>query len=233
MKKLLLVLLLVSAGFAQTTDPNVILNKVQDAFDKVKDYSVDVDIKVDVSFLKVPEMKAEVFFKQPEKFKIKSDGFAMLPKQTMNFSTTSLLNEKYTAIYQKEDTLNGIRASVIKVIPLNEKSDVVLTTLWIDQKKNEILKAESTTKVNGTYTINFSYNDNLKYPLPSSILFSFPADNLKRRPRRENSEEETKQKNNNKENATGKVFINYSNYRVNKGIPDSVFEEPQKGENNK
>jgi hypothetical protein len=27
---------------------------------------------------------------------------------------------------------------------------------------------------------------------------------------------------------TGKVFINYKKYRVNQGIPDSVFEEKEK-----
>jgi outer membrane lipoprotein-sorting protein len=31
-----------------------------------------------------------------------------------------------------------------------------------------------------------------------------------------------------KKSTTGKVYITYKNYKINKGIPDSVFEEKKK-----
>ena len=46
---------------------DLIIKNLKDNFKKVKDYTADVDIKVDVSFLKVPEMKAKIYFKQPDK----------------------------------------------------------------------------------------------------------------------------------------------------------------------
>ena len=62
MKKYFFLALFVTAVcFAQSKDPNVIIKNVKETFGKVKDYTADVDIKVDVSFLKVPEMKAKVY----------------------------------------------------------------------------------------------------------------------------------------------------------------------------
>ncbi len=75
----------------QKKDPDQILQKVVANFEKIKDYEVDVNIKVDVEFLKVPESNAKIFFKQPDKIALKSEGFAMLPKNGFNFSPASLL----------------------------------------------------------------------------------------------------------------------------------------------
>ena len=143
----------------------------------------------------------------------------------MDITPVGLLKEKYSAIYQKEDTVNGKETSVIKVIPLNEKSDIVLTTLWIDQTKNIIRKAESTTKINGTFTIELKYDNKLNYPLPSEMIFSFNIDRMNI-PRGISGEIESgNAKDKKSKNTTGRVFIKYSNYKVNQGIPDRIFED--------
>ncbi len=102
----------------------------------------------------------------------------MLPKEGLDISPVGLLKEKYSAFYLKEDTIDGIKTVVIKVIPLDEQSEIVLTTLWIDQTKNIIRKAESSTKLNGTFTIDLKYNNQFKYPLPSEMIFSFNIDRM-------------------------------------------------------
>ena len=82
MRRILLLLFMsVSIIFGQTKDPDAILNKVKENFNKIKDYQVDIHIKIDVSFLKVPDSNAKIYFKQPDKVKIKSDQFALLPKE--------------------------------------------------------------------------------------------------------------------------------------------------------
>lgn len=220
-KYFFLIFLITAACFGQSKDPNVIIKNVKDTFSKVKDYSADVDVKVDVSFLKVPEMKAKIYFKQPDKMHIESDGFAMLPKDGLYTSPLSLLNGEFTAIYVKDELFEGHNTSVVKIIPLNDKGDVVLSTLWIDQNGNLIRKVESTTKTNGTFIILLNYGDN-KFPLPSNIEFTFNAGRLKlsRNPMEEGNNDNKK---NSAGSSTGKVFLTYSNYVINKGIPDSVF----------
>ncbi|MCJ7552770.1 MAG: hypothetical protein MUO34_02690 [Ignavibacteriaceae bacterium] len=211
----------------QKKDPDQILQKIVANFEKVKDYEVDVNIKVDVEFLKVPESNAKIFFKQPDKIALKSEGFAMLPKNGFNFSPAILLKDDYTSIYEKEEILNDHKTAVIKVIPLGTNADVILSTLWIDEEKNVIRKIESTTKINGTFTIDFSYDEKMNYPLPSKMVFLFNIDKMNLHSGMI-GEPETKKKSKASLGSTitkGKVYVNYSNYKVNKGIPDSIFEE--------
>ena len=230
MKKSFLIFVLISAlGFGQTKNPDVIIKNLKEAFNKVKDYTVNVDIKVDVNVIKVPEMKAKLYYKAPDKIHIESEGFAMLPKNGLYTSPLSFLKGDYTAIFAKTDTIDGHITSVIKIIPLNDKGDLLLTTLWVDQAKNVIRKVESSTKTNGTFSLILDYNKEMKYPLPDSMIFSFNAGKLNT-PDMMGQEENQGRRRRAFKDISGKVIIKYYDYKVNKGIPDSVFEEKNKSE---
>ena len=229
-----LFLLVVNFGFSQSKDPNEIIDAVITNFNKVNDYKVDVNIKVDVEFIKVPETKAKIYFKQPDKVHLEADGFAMLPKNGMEFSPSSLIKKDYTAIYEQDVDLNGYKTSIVKVIPIGDQGEVILSTYWIDQSKKLIRKVESTTKTNGTFTIDFTYDDKIKYPLPSKIVFSFNMDklNLPATITGEASNQKSDKKNKNSDLRTkGNVIVSYSNYVVNKGILDEIFEKKDKKAN--
>lgn len=224
-----LILILFQFGFSQSTDPDDILNAVVTNFNKVNDYQVDVNIKVDVEFLKVPETKAKIYFKQPDKVHLEAEGFAMLPKNGMEFSPSSIINKEHTAIYERDIDLNGFKTSIVKVIPLGDQGDVILTTLWVDQKAQLIRKVESTTKTNGTFTIDFTYNDILKYPLPEKVVFAFNIDKMNIPSTISGDTTPNPEKKNKKKpsdsRTKGMVIVNYSNYVVNKGISDSIFDK--------
>jgi hypothetical protein len=217
-------------GFSQSKDPEAILNKVKAEFSKIEDYTVDVKVKVDVDFLKMPDREAKIYYKQPDKIHIQSEGFAMLPKEGLNFSPLSLLNSNYTSFYVREDTLNRIVTSVIKVIPLDGRSDVILSTLWVDIKRDLILKVESSRKPEGTFTIDMDYLKTEKgFWLPSSLVFTFSIDRsiLPRKFNFDTDSDLKKAMEDSTKVQTGKVFIDYSNYKVNTGLSDEIF--TQKG----
>ncbi len=226
MKKIILLFTaFASITLAQSKDPDLILKNVKQEFSTVKDYVADIKIKVDVKVLKVPETRAKIYFKQPDKIHIESEGFAMIPRKGLDFSPSSLLKDKYSAFYQKEDFVNGIKTAMIKVIPLEDNSNIILSTLWIDQAKNVIRKIESTTKTNGTFTIILSYNSYNKFPLPDSMTFQFDMSRVDLVPNEFNDRIEKKNNKKTLAGLVGKVYIIYSNYIVNKGISDSIFEE--------
>lgn len=231
MKHILILILFCLEINAQSNDPDTIINKVIINFNKVQDYKVNVNIKVDIDFLKVPETKAVIYFKQPDKIHFEADGFAMLPKDGLDFSPSYLAKKDYTAIFEQNVDLDGFKTSVVKIIPIGDKGNTILSTLWIDQSKQVIRKVESTTKTNGTFTINFSYENKLEYPLPSKIIFSFNIDerNLPKSVTEEPDQEKPKKRKSKMSGLTkGKVTITYNNYMVNKGLPDSIFEEGAK-----
>ena len=230
MKKFLLLTLIVLTGFgfAQSKDPNKILDGVKKRFDKVKDYQANVSVKVDMDFIKVPESKAKLFFKQPDKVKIESDGFAMLPKQSTNFSPAQLLKGNYTAIYVRNENTNNKNLDVIKIIPNTDSSDVILTTLWIDPAQSVISKVETATKKGGTIQMDFGY-DPKTIPLPTTLKFSFNLGEVQV-PANVQSTQNNQRGDKKFDSAKlkGAVIITYSNYKINKGIADSFFDEKKK-----
>lgn len=225
MKKLFLTiiitLLTVSAGLP---NPEEILENVKSKLNGVSDYSVEAVIKVDVNFLRVPETRATIYFKQPDKLKLESDGFALLPKEGLNFSPAKLLKDDYTAVIAKEEIINGKDVYLIKIIPLSDTSEFVLADLWIDKTEYVVHKIETTTKKSGTVTIELSYEDQLKYALPSELKLSFKVEQMNLPPGM-TGEYQPNQETQKSVKMTGTVIVEYKNYQINIGLSDEFFDE--------
>ena len=56
------------------------ISKTQEQFEKVNTYEVSMVIDIDVPGFRMPKRKYKAYFKQPDKVKIKSKGFGLLPK---------------------------------------------------------------------------------------------------------------------------------------------------------
>ena len=239
MKKILITLCIITTVFisAQTKDPNKILDAVRQKFNQAKDYQVDVIVKLDMSFIKVPDMNVKVFFKQPDKIKIQSEGFAMVPKQGLNFSPAQLLKGDFSTIYVRSETVDNHKIDVVKVIPNSDSSNVILSTIWIDAAESLIRKAETTTKKGGTTKIELNYDDT-KYGLPSQVKLSFNLGEMQvpsslSNQKTDNKETDDQGRRRNKAigegmSLKGSVTMNYKNYQINKGIADSFFVEKEK-----
>ncbi len=208
----------------QSKDPDEILDGVKEAFKKIEDYEVDIQVKIDVDFLKVPDSEAKLYFKKPNKIHVESEKFALLPRQGLDFSPLGLLSGKYTALYEQEDTIRNIPTSVVKIIPLGNDGDIILSTFWVDQTSNLIIRVESTKKPTGTFTIDFTsklYDD--YYELPAQLEFTFTVDRMMF-PRGMDGQSDDDDSDKKSKSTTGKVYITYANYKVNQGIPDELFE---------
>ncbi|MCF8261753.1 MAG: hypothetical protein K9J12_13325 [Melioribacteraceae bacterium] len=232
MKKLVLLFLIAATISAQEKDPYELIEKVKSKFNQIQDYVVDVTISIDVNFLNVPESTAKLYFKKPDSVRLKSDGFALLPKEGMNFSPIGLFKGEYNAIYTKEEKLNGSMVDVIKVIPLDDSSQIILSTIWIDQTEHVIRKLESTSKKSGTLSISLSYQDKNQKILPSEVTFEFNVQDFQLPAtitgEYNNTDPKDAKKRKNKysgENITGSVTVKYQNYVINKGIEASIFED--------
>jgi len=223
--RLLTVLILVSLPvFAQTKDPQLLLEAVQKKFQLVKDYEADVTIKVDVDFVKIPLKKGTIWFLQPDKVKVKTPGFALLPKKGMNFSPNQLFTGKYATIYAREEKVGDVMTSVVKVIPQDENDDIILSTLWIDPVRNVIRKLETTTKSEGTYSMLFNYGEVIgKYDLPREIIFNFDLRKNELPIGLTGDFENSAPKQKGTKNSRGTVTINYLKYIVNEGKAIPIF----------
>jgi hypothetical protein len=212
----------------QGQDADKLIRDVRAKLDQVKDYRATGKLKTDVAFLKIPVSNVQVYYKKPNRFKVKKDGgISLLPKNGVSVNLNSLLMaDDYTAVPAGEAVLNGVTVKIIKLLPLDDNGDVVLTTMYIDEKKLLIQKAVTTTRDNGTYDMQMSYGRFEKYGLPDKVIFSFNTKDYKL-PKGVTFEydagETVKTQEDKLKNKKGKVEILYENYSINKGIDDSVF----------
>ena len=218
---------LMVSNYLYAQDEIELVKKVKAKLDKVNDYTAEGKMRIDVSFIDAPDSKVMVYYKKPDKFKVKKNGgISILPKGGVSINLGTLLgNENYDIVPGKDFKLNGTNTKVVKLLPQNENSDVVLTTLYIEEKNLVVRRATVTTKESGTYEINLNYGKYLDWGLPDKVVFSFNTKDYKL-PKGLTFEYE---KGDNKKaealkNKKGKVEITYSGYTINKGVDDKVFQ---------
>lgn len=226
MKFLLSLLVLFSTGaFAQ--DAAALAKKVKDKLATVNDYQANGIMKTDVSFMKVPESAVTIYYKKPNNFRIKKqDGITVTPKGGVNINLNSLItSDNYAAVNAGTGTISGTAVTIIKLLPLDEKSEVVVSTLYIYEKELLIYKATTTTKDNGTYEMELTYGKFANWGLPDKVTFIFNTKDYKlpKGLAMEYDAGTAQVDPNAPKNAKGKVEIAYSSYVVNKGIDDSLF----------
>ncbi len=228
MKKLWLIL---SFGFLATITNaqsiNELVAAVKEKLSKVQNYQARGKMKTNVSFLKVPITGVTIYFKQPNLVRIKSDkGVSFIPKGVMNINTGSLLEGSgYTVIDGGNEMVDGRDLKIARILPNDENSDVVLSTLYIDPVNLLVRKARTTTRENGTYELELSYGRYSDYGLPDKLIFSFNVKDYKL-PKGitfdfddGTSPKPTAQRTPQK----GKAEINFSSYQINQGLPAGIF----------
>ena len=226
-KIVLLFLALQCSLFANAQDMSALVQKVKAKLDLVNDYTADGKMKTDVAFIKAPVGKIKIFFKKPNLFKIKRDnGISILPKGGVSVNLSSVIASKdYVALSAGETMVEGTKTRIVKLLPMNENSEIILTTLYIDETNLLIRKAITTTKENGTYEMQLYYGAYSNFGLPDKVIFAFNTKDYKM-PKGITLEFEDGDKPTEADKLKGrkgKVEISYSSYVINKGISEAVF----------
>ena len=206
---------------------NLLLAKAKAIIESVNDYKASGRMKTNVAFLKVPIATVSVYFKKPNKIKVKSEkGISFIPKGAVSINLTNLTGtNKFTVIDAGTDKINGKIVRVAKLLPQDDNSDVVLSTVYIDEANSLIKKAKTTTKDNGTYELEMTYGKYAAYGLPDKIIFSFNAKDYKL-PKGitfDFDDGVTPTPTDKLKGKKGRAEITFSNYVVNKGVDDAIF----------
>ena len=154
-------MLVLSGWDATSQDINTLVQKVRTKLEFVKDYQASGTMKTNVTFLKVPVSKINMYFKKPDKIRIKSErGISFIPKGAMNISMNDIFNQgAFVVLDAGSDNINGTKVRIAKLLPVDENSDLVLSTLYIDVRNNVILKCKTTTRDNGSYELMMTYGN--------------------------------------------------------------------------
>ena len=205
---------------AQSSD--VLMNKLKEKLAKVKDYSAVAQLKTDVAFLKLPISKVNIFYKYPDQFQIKKEGgVSILPKGGLSVNLNSLILEgNYIVIPGGNINWKGESLVVLKLVPNAESSDLIILSLYVNEKELLIKKALATTKQNGTYELELDYGKYSDWGLPDRVKmifntkeFSLPKAVTLEYESGFGNKKEVKKVLGNK----GRIEVIYSSYTINKG----------------
>jgi outer membrane lipoprotein-sorting protein len=229
-KRVLLVSLLlvfIQTEFLHAQDPVEIVREIRTKLDKINDYEADARFKTEISFLKVPDADVKIYYKKPDKIKIKNqNGISLVPKETTSISLYGLVNSPFQALDAGSDQVQGIPVRLIKLLPTDENAELVLATLYVDTRRMLVLKAKTTTRENGTNEVELFYGKFLSLNLPDKIIFSFNTQDFKLPKGVTFDYDDGSAKKKAPEttgNQRGKIEISYTSYRVNKGLSDELF----------
>ncbi len=224
------------AGFVFTAvavkaqeDVNTLIKKVSARIDRVNNYEADGKMKTNVTFLKVPESAVKIYFKKPNKLKIKNEkGISFVPKGAVSINLSNIINgSNYTALDAGTDKIGNTLVRVIKLLPEDDNADIVLSTVYIDEANQVIKKAKTTTRENGSYQLEMTYGKYIAYGLPDKILFTFNTKDYKL-PKGvtfdfDDGKEIKKTTPDNLKKNQGIAEISFDSYLINKGVSDTVF----------
>lgn len=211
---------------SQTTSADNLLNQIKDKLNEVNDYSVNVEVGINMDFLKMPKSKAQLFFKKPDKFKFNSTGFAILPKAGVDFNPQKILEYDIATEIIGDTLIDDKKLIIVQITPKADTLKFQSATLFIDDIDLLIKQIKISAFTGADITTKFKYDNSLEFALPSELNVNFDFNEMVEddKPKKKRSKMPS--------NFKGEISIKYSDYKVNLGIDDSVFEEEKEDTSN-
>ena len=219
-------------------DVNRVVDKTQKQFEKVSDYQVTMKIELKVPGFRMPKKKYKVFFKQPNKLKIKSRGFGMLPKTGIFTSPKDNFDNLKNMRLISTNNNNGqvyIKGEVIvdslKLKMPNEYAKLGFrptVTVKIDTNNwviNNIITELDTLKLVEITNTYKKVDNNYVMPSASTVQYFIKDAKLSGWLKKDITsivgQNPLEQKS---DMVEGKISIVYEDYIINRGIKDKVFD---------
>ncbi len=229
MKQLQVLLVFLATGImVQAQSADQMVARLRAKLLSVKDYEARGQLKTDVAFLKIPVSAVRILYRYPDQFSIKKDGgISVLPKGGIRVNMNSLLADgSYTALDAGRIRWKGADLMILKLLPMDDAGDIVLSTLYVDDKQMVIRRSVTTTKENGTYEMEMDYGKYAQWGLPDKAVMIFSTKDYKL-PKGITFEYDAGVGNKPKDPKPlakkGRIEINYSSYAINKGLTKESF----------
>lgn len=178
--------------------------------ESIPKYVCDIKILLDVEWINIKERTGKAYFYPPDSVNYEIKGFAFLPKKGYNDQLGAVTEGDYTALLLNKETISNVSCDVVKIIPSDIESDVVLGQFWIDSKLL-IRKMTFVTRDEGTYNLYLDYGTE-KYAVPKKVTVEFDIKNQELPATMTGDLESAGDEKPKGEKSKGRIEIYYSNY---------------------
>ncbi len=234
MTRCIALLLIAGIAWAQPLkSPSEIFAMVHYNLSRVQDYKVDLKIKIAVPGFRMPGKKVHYAFKAPDHVKLEASGFAMVPRQGILPFYNELMRDslKIAAETLEKTELDGQEVWIVAFQDTFYKQDALIK-LWVGDPSGAILKGVVTIDGNDIFTLTSHYEiiDQIVYmPLETRIELKLPSKmktlrHLNSTPQAKMEMMQTLRADTTHAPVEGQIKLTFSDYEVNRGIPDSYFD---------
>ena len=199
-----------TAGFGQSAYADSLMKGAMKRMEKIPSYSCDIKILLDVKWINIKERTGKVYFYPPDSINYEIKGFAFLPRKGYNSQIKAVTEGDYVALHLGNEAISGVACDIVKVIPSDIESDVVLGQFWID-KEMRIRKMTIITRDEGSYNLLLEYGTE-KYAVPKKATVTFEVKNQELPATMTGDYEDTSEEVPIGEKSKGSITIFYSNY---------------------
>ena len=165
---------------ATAQDVNTLIKKVKNKLDNINKYEATGTMKTSIAYLKIPVAKVKIQYKKPNDLTIKSsNGVTFVPKGVDAISLQKIFSNEFTAIDGGTEKVKQKTLRVVRLLPISQQSNIVLSTVYINETDLVVEKSSTTTKDEGTYEMDMQYGKYIQFGLPDRITFTFNAKDYK------------------------------------------------------
>jgi hypothetical protein len=218
-----MLLFLLSPEFIQAQeDPTRYLDTLEKKYSGLKDYMVDVNVHFDVEALKAPDMQARLYYKAPDKIKVESKNVFFFPKEGGYFNPSLFKKKDFDVRPLEHLTYEGRRAVKLRLTPTETNRHHQGFVLTLDTDRNLIREISTSPSEGRTIRAVIEYGKFADFELPVRIELYLDIPSVEPNGMKEFGSFSQRSK-----RITGKVEIAYSNYKVNSGLRDEIFNEAE------
>ncbi len=217
-----LVLLAISVALAagaaeEELTGSEILSRALDLRKGVNDFSAHFEIQLDIEDMDLPDSNGTVYFKRPDKLKVEPDrGIVILPKDALMPTRISkaIADGADVTLTGKRKTPDGVVYG-LKIIPKDDNRGIRLTA-WVNGENWTMDKMEVWRDATRAMSITWEHTlVQKRFWLPKSVKCTLAqrAGRVMRGVGRQRMR--------------GTAAISLTDYKVNTGLPDTMFDEPE------
>ncbi|MBI4418119.1 MAG: hypothetical protein HY563_05035 [Ignavibacteriales bacterium] len=224
----LLFVCLSSPAVSQAPTGPEILDRCERVFAEIEDYTADLMATINMERVRMPAMKATLYFKQPDRVHIKSESFAMLPREGFAMPVAALA-ARYDATFQEKEIVDGQELFRLLLTAKESSTRVQSITVWVDPSNYTIVQTTSSPYRGRIVTVKFRHTlHEGRFWLPERVTAIFTStapdtsangsDLFALKPQLEEFRRPPR---------NGSIEITYAHYEVNSGLSDEVFRREQ------
>jgi hypothetical protein len=198
------------------------LDAVVKRFSQVKDYAVDVKVHLDIEALKAPDMEGRLYYKAPDEVKIESKKVFFFPREAGHFNPSAFKPENFEINLLEHLRDEGREAVRLKLTPKKARWPRQGFILTIDTERNLIMEIDTSPFGGREIKASIEYGrfDHFDLPTRIRLQLDIPSTEMEGMRFFDRSGQGAKR-------ITGRIEIVYSNYKINTGLSDELFQEKE------